>query len=381
MAIEHTIEWSADGYNGLIDWLGENKVGDAFANPDTTRGFIDATQITNQSGTLVAAKALDQATGTTSNRSHTTNPHGAWWQLDFGVGNAIGVRRIGIIGQSATSNQPRYFVVLGANSDGVWHELASAENVGPTNAAWWSVAVTDDSPYRYIRILGSRSPMDSSSNNFLVLGDVEIWGDYHDSAAPEAESTTFVAEGGRGWRGLFEWLGQNKQMGAWSHPETSRSLCVTSMSVVQAPYTSHGCIDHNFSEDSTAHSTNAAGSWWKVDLGAGNLFKLVTLALYGRSAYNPRNFRVEGSFDDSAWVELYDVPDGSTGPTSATWSTHAMDVATTSYRYFRITQYGANSNPGAFENYLTLNGLEFYGEWNPTGGGAAGSGMMLMGVG
>ena len=377
MAIEHSIEWSADGYNGLIDWLGENKVGDAFANP-VTLGYVTASQSTTFSG-AVASRALDQVIDVTSGRSHTENVDGSWWQADFGAGNAVGVRRVGIIGQDYSLNHPRYFVVLGSNGDGVWHELASAEDVGPAQAAWWSVAVTDDSPYRYIKILASRDDADSTGNEYMILGDVEIWGDYHDAAAPAAAYPLVTADSGRGWRGLFEWLGQNKTAGAWLHPESGRSLVVTSQSTTYTTYVSGNAINHSFAGTAggMTHTDNVVNSWWKVDLGLDNLFRLDALALYGKGAHLPRNFRVEGSLDDSTWVEVYDVPNATTGPELDAWFVTDMDVTTTEYRYFRVTMYGASAS-GFFP--LTIGSLEFYGGWNPPEV-VPSKGLMLMGVG
>lgn len=375
MGVEINRPWTTNQFDGIIDYLGKDKnVSGTFQNPDTVRGYVDATQSSDQSGSLTADKALDQLTATASNRSHTTSMEGPWWMIDFGPDNAVALERFGIKGQASSGNHPRYFVILGANADGIWHELAYADNAGPTNNAWWSVAITDPTAYRYIKILGTRNPMDSSSNSYLVLGDVEMWGDYHDAATAAADPV-FVAGTGRGWRGLFEWLGQNKTMGAWAHPETSRALITTSMSAVLATHTSHGALDHGFA--TTSHSENTEGSWWKVDLGSGNLFRLDAVALFGRSLYNPRNWKIEGSLDDSAWDELYDVPDGSTGPTDDTWSVYEMDTATAGYRYFRLTQYGPNSTPGTLEDYLAFDSIEFYGEWDVEAAGPPPSGTDL----
>lgn len=369
MAIEHSIAWATNGYNGLIDWLGENKVGDTFANPDTVRGYVTTSQISNQSGSLTADKAIDQATGTSSNRSHTTNAaHCPWWVIDFGASNSVAATRIGIIGQASAGNHPKNTHIQGSVDGAVWNELVNLGGTAVANNTWTSWAVTDTTPYRYFRIRHVNNPGDSSSNNYLVLGDVEIWGDYHDTPASSSGDVTFTKFPGLGWSGLFEWLGQNKSASAWAHPETSRALVVTSMSTTQASYTTHGALDHVLNDASASHSQNVAGSWWKVDLGSGNLFKLTALALWGRTANNPRNFKVEGSLDDSVWDELYDVPNGSTGPTSGAWSAYDMDTATDAYRYFRITQYGVNSAGGdvSNENYLAIGALEFYGVWNPT---------------
>lgn len=385
MAIEVTKTWSSDGYNGLLDWLGKDKGTTTWAHPETTRAYVATAQISTNAS-LTSDNAIDQAIDTTSGRSHTTNADFMpWWYIDFGASNSVVCTRFGIIGQNHASNQPHRFGVYASVDGEHWTELYDSDGTNINQATWTSFAVSDTTKYRYFMIRGNGLYTDSSSNQYLILGDVEIWGEYHDVAADTGQ--VFGApSNGAGWTGLFEWLGQNKtgiDDTAWAHPETSRSLVTTSQSTVHSGLVSENAINHDLFTSGRAHTTNVAGSWWKVDLGSGNTFRMDAFGLFASVGSEPRNFRMEGSNDDSAWTEIYDVPDGSTGPAAYGWflAETAGAGASEAYRYFRITQYGTNLDGN---NYFAIGSIEFYGEWNPSagggGGGAAGS-MLILGAG
>ena len=79
--------------------------------------------------------------------------------------------------------------------------------------------------------------------------------------------------------------------------------------------------------------TGAGNGWWKVDLGVGNAQEVVKLRYKtGDASRAIREFRLQGSNDDSNWDELvdYDSLDNSLDRQWVTLTT------TASYRYYKM---------------------------------------------
>jgi len=85
------------------------------------------------------------------------------------------------------------------------------------------------------------------------------------------------------------------------------------------------------------------GAWFKYDLGAGVTKKVVKVRTINlaNSAYNFKNFNIDGSNNDSDWATL-------ASPTmdEATYEWQEFTFTnTTGYRYYRIIGTGANTLP------------------------------------
>lgn len=83
----------------------------------------------------------------------------------------------------------------------------------------------------------------------------------------------------------------------------------------------------NFAEGGTEYY---GGWWWKYDLGAGNAKVFTWCGLYG-GTYGMKNFKVEGSNNDSDWTVIHTDIGGYT----YSWTYYKM-TNSTAYRYYRF---------------------------------------------
>ena len=371
-----TLTHDGDAFDGILDFLGKDKGTTTWAHPETTRGYVTTSQSTTNAG-LVAANAVDQATDTTSGRSHTTNVTGSWWKIDFGSTAGVTPTYVGIKGQQDGSNHPRNFKIQGSQDDVGWEDLVDEDSTGPGNNTWYSTAVSTSNYFRYIRIL--QYGANSSSLGYLVIGDVEIWGTYDDaytytSHTPETGETT-VAYSSDGLNGLIDWLGRDKGGVGFAHPESVRSHITISANSVFNSNGEENAFDHS---DAIYHSNNGStAEWVKVDFGDGNTVQPTRFGVLSRPDANSghlRNFDIEGSNDDSDWTELASVT--SDGPSNLdTWYSVAC-TASEGYRYIRINQTGLDSSG---TGYLTGSEFELWGTYDDgTGGGGGGGDASLL---
>jgi hypothetical protein len=192
--------WSADGYNGLFEAIRSAAGAQMLApwglmSPDTTVATdtpgcppgavpgsvyrITTSQSADHTSKFKSFRAVDRSIAydgaiATGGESHTPNTANSWWKMDFGVGYFCTPTRFGIYGRSSGDQHPRNFKIQGSNDNTNWTDLHTVTSAGPTNGTWWSNAITGAGAYRYIRLY--MTGLNSSSANYLVLGDVEIWG-------------------------------------------------------------------------------------------------------------------------------------------------------------------------------------------------------------
>lgn len=361
----HAIAWSSDGYNGLMDWLGKDKGTTTWAHPETTRSLVTTAQSSTLSG-MVSSRALNQATDTSSGRSHTTDTEQLpWWYMKL-TDAVITPTHFSVRSQNHNNGMETKFLVEGS-LDGVSWDVLGETATTVTNNAWYSLAVADAGPYQYFRI------MRYEASAHLIIGEVEVWGEYDDTvpSAGYAGDAEFAYNPEGGHNGLIQWLGSDKDFdNGYSNPDTNSGdgidLITSSLSGQLNLYYSYKAFNRSYADAERAHSTNVENSWWKIDVLEGNTFKPTGLVIQsGVLGTNIRNFRVEGSNNDSDWTELYDVPDDSTGPDQG-GDRFPIDLssASTGYRYLRIYQYGLDSSDST--QYVTIGNIEFYGTFNPT---------------
>ena len=171
------------GEVGIFDALGRNKtVFTTWAHPETSRAFVTTSQSSDQDPAYTSDKAIDIAYSGSNDRSHTQDLSGSWWKADFGSSNSVIPTYLGIKGQGASANDmPRNFVIEGSNNDSDWDTLYTATSEGPTQSAWWHADMSSNTDhYRYIRI--RMTGTNSSARDFLVMGEVELYGEYGNPA-------------------------------------------------------------------------------------------------------------------------------------------------------------------------------------------------------
>jgi hypothetical protein len=113
----------------------------------------------------------------------------------------------------------------------------------------------------------------------------------------------------------------------------------------------------NAAQGGESHTGGGADQWWKVDFGSGYEFTPTRLGILGRSTsgYHPRNFKLQGSANDSTWTDLLTV--SADGPTDNAWWTSAVS-GSAAYRYIRIITTGNNSSS---DTHLVMGALEMWG--------------------
>jgi len=199
------LPWVSDGYNGIINLLGQMIAAEAnaalstsytYLTPDSSApstslngvpaGFTPtyrfvSSQSSNLDALRLSYRAVDHSNAenfsnaTGGGDSHTGNAASSWWKMDLGVGHTLLPTRVGLNGRvSANNYNPRNFKIQGSTDNSNWVDLLVVTNNGPSSGAWWSAPITGASAYRYIRLL--QTGANQFGDNHLVLGDIEFWG-------------------------------------------------------------------------------------------------------------------------------------------------------------------------------------------------------------
>lgn len=169
--------------------------------------------------------------------------------------------------------------------------------------------------------------------------------------------------------GIIAWLATAGGTKTFSNPATSGSgdvpdpfvaatVTVSQSSNQDGTRVANKALDHSLDASTgCSHTTNSAGGWWKIDFGASHTVAPTKVSLIGRSSggTHPRNWKLQGSNDDSAWTDLLTVTGA--GPNDSTWYSATVTGAA-AYRYLRILSTGVDS---AGSNYLIIGDIEFWG--------------------
>jgi hypothetical protein len=164
----------AGGWNGLIDWLGDQG-STAFRLPESWRFKVVTSQSSNLDGTRTADKAFTQGNDASVNSTHTNDVAGSWWKVDFKSDRRIILYGMAILGRSTAGAHLRNWTLEGSDDDSIWYYLGS-EAGGPNDNAWYTAYFGSTRPFRYLRI--TQTGVNSSGTNYLTLGDVEFYGKY-----------------------------------------------------------------------------------------------------------------------------------------------------------------------------------------------------------
>ncbi|MGC8711057.1 MAG: discoidin domain-containing protein [Leptodesmis sp.] len=166
--------------------------------------------------------------------------------------------------------------------------------------------------------------------------------------------------------GLFYLLGTNMGMQPWANP-AQNSNTDTNYSNNYKILLSASSISGNLSDftdratSSSYTSTNTVGQWVKVDIGGFRSLSCNKYSIrhYTSSSNYPRNWKLQGSNDNSTWTDL-DVRSSDTTINAANaWGTFTCNQGVnTAFRWFRILNNGLTSS-GTY--YICLGEWELYG--------------------
>lgn len=158
--------------------------------------------------------------------------------------------------------------------------------------------------------------------------------------------------------GLFYWLGTNGKTTVFSNPHTDGKLFISASSVGAG--TVAQLCDR---QDSQFFTDSVNGSWIKITLPVGKNLKLNYYSIKTRnqsSGYHPKNWKLQGSNDDSTWIDLDNQVNNTTLTNNSQWLSLPVNT-NTAYRHWRILVTGFNSSNFY---HLVLGEVEFYGQLN-----------------
>lgn len=184
-----TLTYASNGdSNGLIYYLGTNGLTTAFTNPAGTGFLILA------SGSSTNTPAALTSRDTTLWASLGTPLQ--WMALDLGAGKSIDLHDYTLKARSdSNSAMLRNWELQGTNSISVWSVAgveSSSWTVIDTQGNQLSMSVANDffytgypsnkPSYRYLRLIQTgynSEPFPSNDRDYLVLGEIEFYGQYH----------------------------------------------------------------------------------------------------------------------------------------------------------------------------------------------------------
>lgn len=178
--------YTANQLDGILNAIGQQlaaKVGGAgFYNPaiEAPPGSTNAapsipgdayTVSITQSTTLDADRPAYRATdGSTSNQAHTGSGINGWWRVDFG-GRKLSMSYFTLrMRDGSAVENAMIFWVQGSNDASNWtNVISNGINTTTAGAAWYSVASSSSTQYRYFRVT-------NTAGNYLISAEIEFWG-------------------------------------------------------------------------------------------------------------------------------------------------------------------------------------------------------------
>lgn len=165
----------ASGHDGLVKAIGSNLAG-YYVNAHD-RGVV-ASSSSYYDGNYLAPNALYRGASPGSRPWHSNNAGGSWWAIDFGATRRVKPEAIHIQQRSdGATNLYGNLNVRGSNDFTNWDEnIATFTSPTQSQYAWNTQAIAPGSraPYRYLMILSTG--VDSGGANYLIIGEVEIFG-------------------------------------------------------------------------------------------------------------------------------------------------------------------------------------------------------------
>ena len=162
--------------------------------------------------------------------------------------------------------------------------------------------------------------------------------------------------------GVLHYIGTQGGTRDYQNPHTSRDVVVSWSGIGNGGSTVDRFVQHRHANPVGSFTNNVANSWMQVDLGQNRTLRPTYYCLRhdNQGNYALRNWRLEGSNDGQTWTTLRNHANDTTlaaqSMSEANWSVQNCGVC---YRFFRIFQYGKNSNNNDF---LMCAGIELYGD-------------------
>lgn len=307
----------------------------------------------------------------TANRLFDNNPQtvtdyrlngsgsGAWVQFDFGQGGYVQLSYVELL-----ARQDGYYtriggtIIQGSNDNATWKTISSG---AVSTRDWQILTITDNTPYRYIRITNGNAWFGNMSE-VRFHGDLDYDAAYLDSIVLEPEGYT---------RGSYYLYQQKvKEIKAeWAKPDANKIAILNDLlqassmlvplsafppSMVTANTESwdgkHDAAANGWrafdSDPSTSPDTKTAAGWVTVDLGEGNAFTVKGIKFFPRSGHANRmnGALIQGSNDGVNFKALHTI----VGVSTQQWYTQAIDNQT-AYRYLRYYTPNGFANVGELQ--------------------------------
>lgn len=355
---------------GVIWYQGTEGGTTSFTNPQTT-GAIVATASSIYSPSWDVENLSDRGDAIT----HTNSVAESWVQIDLGAARNLIPSGLSIRQRyDSTLHNHRRIKLEGSNDGTSWALVWQATSDLATGAGVWNdIDFTGTTAHRYFRI--TQTAADSTGWNYLVLSEIELYGDYYNEFTDPGFTTFYnvdlVRDADR--QGVVWWHGTAGETTTFINPSTISYLfsVVTSSDYSPVTWSRNHLTDR---ADSIWHSNNEANSWWQIDLGS-----YVTLIPSGFSirqriddtVHRHTSLQLQASNDGSTWTTLWS---GSvTHLAVGAWNDIDFTSAT-AYRFFRVTQTGFNLTGYRF---FVASEIELFGTAStpfPVPGGGTGSG-------
>lgn len=195
-------------------------------------------------------------------------------------------------------------------------------------------------------------------NNYTPVWDADnaIWKfEPYEKTTSSAKTLTYVSNGDT--NGLFYWLGTDYGNNFWTNPHTSGKVLI-SLNAITSNTSPATLVDR---VSSTIYNDGTLNGFIKTDIGVKRKLSVKHYSLRnGSRGFNtPRNWRLEGSNNDTDWTLLKEHISDTTISTVAnswgSWSVNSIEA----YRYLRLMITNSNSDAS---RYWELGEIEFYGD-------------------
>jgi hypothetical protein len=167
-----------------------------------------------------------------------------------------------------------------------------------------------------------------------------------------------------GTDGVLHWIGTGEGARAYANPHGADGGVVAAIYLIEPNYSDpRRFVQHVCDGNNNTTTNNTPNSWMSVDLGAARRLAVNHYCLrhgHINGSHVLRNWRLEGSNDNTAWVVLKSHTDDQALALAA-FSTAAWPVTPPTaegFRHFRIIQFGKSASGN---DYLMCAGIELYG--------------------
>lgn len=351
-----TLTYSSNGdSNGVIYYIGSDRPSKLWSNPMSSRRITAHTTSQYGDTNYYPWRSVDRGTGNAP--WHSGGDANARITYDFGAYRVLPTDYT-MMGRSDYNGLfPRNWVLEGSNDRVSWDILDTRTNDTQQNLGTWGYYTASASvEYRFLSIRSTGN--DSSGAPWLVIGEIEFYGDIYYPDPPELSSTpttlTFSSTGDT--NGLVYWLGTSGNTHAFHNPTALGTI------------TASGTSQYSNYAPEFAFNRTVTSPWisqpettpiFYFDFGPRRIDPNY-YTIRGRSDSNDnhlRNWVLEGTNDGVTWDTL-DTRVNDTQQGLGTWGQYSC-TSSQAYASLRLKMNGVNSSGGG---YLIVDEIEFYGD-------------------